>query len=71
MIDKGSWFDMRDSSSDRETKDGTGDGIAKLDDSEIFSIFYFLLDMAGAMMMERAQTLPGMEQINPKEYLAK
>merc|ERR1712170_122097 len=29
------------------------------------------LKMAGAMMIERAQSIPAMESINPKEYLAK
>ena len=27
--------------------------------------------MAGAMMIERAQSIPAMESIDPKEYLAK
>ena len=32
---------------------------------------YFLVEMAGAMMVERAQSIPAMESIDPKEYLAK
>ena len=27
--------------------------------------------MAGAMMIERAQSIPAMESLDPKEYLAK
>ena len=30
-----------------------------------------IVEMAGAMMIERAQSIPAMESIDPKEYLAK
>ena len=38
---------------------------------DCFNVCFLILEMAGAMMIERAQSIPAMESIDPKEYLAK
>ena len=39
--------------------------------TKLFLKWLIIADMAGAMMIERAQSIPAMESIDPKGYLAK
>ena len=47
------------------------DIVYRLLHNSYFYIMLIIADMAGAMMIERAQSIPAMESIDPKEYLAK
>ena len=63
-------IEMSDKEPATAEDDGTFD-LRNLSQIGPFLTNVFVLEMAGAMMVERAQSIPAMESIDPKEYLAK